>query len=298
MKLWAAILASALTVAAAGAQTPFTYKATVGEVLVQANVLDKKGRSINNLPASDFTVYENGVKQTIDTFSHDDAPVSVGILVDNSGSMRPKRERVDQAALNFVRASNPRDEVFIVKFNDLYDMVTPFTNSIPKMEAALGSLNPEAGTALYDAMLRGMAYLNKNAHHPKKVILLISDGEDDASSHTLEQTMKLVEAPDAPLVYAIGIYGDDDSRSARKDASKVLKKFADASGGNAYFPKNLDQVNTITEQVARDIRLQYSLVYRSNQSSPGFRAIKVEVKDPHLNHLTAHTRNGYLAGVN
>lgn len=298
MKLSGIILAVAWAVGAMWAQAPFTYKATVGEVLVQANVLDNKGRSINNLPASAFTVYENGVKQAIDTFSHDDAPVSVGILVDNSGSMRPKRERVDQAALNFVRASNPQDEVFIVKFNDLYELVTPFTNSVPKMEAALGSLNPEAGTALYDAIIRGMAYLNKNAHHPKKVILLISDGEDDASSHTIEQTIKLAEAPDAPLIYTIGIYGDDDSRSARKDASKVLKQLADASGGNAYFPKNLDQVNTITEQVARDIRLQYSLVYRSNQSTPGFRAIKVEVQAPHLKHLTAHTRNGYLAEVN
>src|SRR5690348_6517175 len=193
MRFWSAIIAVGVATAAAVAQTPFTYKTTVGEVLVQANVLDNHGRSINNLPASDFTIYENGVKQAIDSFSHEDAPVSVGILVDNSGSMRPKRLRVDQAALDFVRASNPQDEVFIVKFNDEYQMVTPFTNSIPKMEAALGEINPEAGTALYDAMLRSIAYLNQNAHHPKKVILLISDGEDDASTHTLEQTMHLIQ---------------------------------------------------------------------------------------------------------
>ena len=297
LNAWGVFLAVAL---AAGAQsaTPFTYKTTVGEVLVQANVLDKHGKAVNNLPQGDFTVLENGVPQKIESFSHADAPVSVGILVDNSGSMRPKRLRVDQAALNFVRASNPQGEVFIVKFNDEYQLAAPFTNSIPRMEQGLGEINPEAGTALYDAMIRGITYLSKNARHPKKVILLISDGEDDASSHSLAQAMALVQAPDAPLIYTIGIFGSDDSRSARKEASKVLQKFADASGGNAYFPKDLNEVNAITGQVARDIRLQYSLVYRSNQTTPGFRAIRVEVKDPHQKNLKAHTRNGYIAGVN
>ncbi|MGH9479038.1 MAG: VWA domain-containing protein, partial [Terriglobales bacterium] len=130
----AAVLLCVLAGAAQQTASPgFTFSATVGEVLVQANVLDKKGRSIDALPQSDFTVYENGVRQTIDSFSHADAPVSVGILVDNSGSMLPKRLQVDQAALNFVRASNPQDQVFIVKFNDLYRLVAPFTSSIPVM---------------------------------------------------------------------------------------------------------------------------------------------------------------------
>lgn len=279
-------------------QADFTFRANVGEVLVQANVLDKKGRSVNTLPASDFTVYENGVRQAVDSFSHDDAPVSVGILVDNSGSMRPKRVQVDQAALNFVRASNPQDEVFIVKFNDEYHLAAPFTNSIPKLETGLGEIDPQAGTALYDAIIHAVAYLNQYGKRSKKVLLLVTDGQDDASSHDLQQTLSIVQSQDAPLIYCIGLVDKEDGAAARKASHKVLVQFADATGGLAYFPKDLDQVDGITKKVAQDIRLQYSLVYRSNQTTPGFRSIRVEVNDPHLKHLTAHTRKGYfLQGV-
>jgi VWFA-related protein len=288
------ILGLAATCQQTTQQAPaFTFHANVGEVLVQASVLDNKGRTVNSLPAGDFTVYENGVKQNVESFSHDDAPVSVGILVDNSGSMRTKRIQVDQAALNFVRASNENDEVFIVKFNDEYHLASPFTNSIPALEKGLGEIDPQAGTALYDAIINGVTYLNKYGKRPKKVLLLITDGQDDASSHDLKQTLTLLQSLDAPEIYCIGLVDKDDSGSSRKESRKVLLQFADATGGLAYFPSNLDQVDAITNKVARDIRQQYSLVYRSNQSGPGFRSIKVEVKDPHLKHLTAHTRIGY-----
>ena len=272
----------------------YTFRLNVGEVLVQTNVLDKKGRSITSLPASDFTVYENGVRQTVKAFSHDDAPVSVGIVVDNSGSMRPKRLQVDHAALNFVRASNPQDEVFIVKFNDEYRLVAPFTNSIPKLEQGLGEVDPESSTALRDAVINAVGYMNKHATRAKKVLLLITDGQDDASSHSLQQTLRLLQSQDAPLIYCIGLFDNEDGRAARRDAEKVLLQFADNTGGVAYVPQNLSQVDAITKKVAQDIRLQYSLVYRSNQTSPGYRTIRLEVKDPHLKHLTAHTRRGYL----
>lgn len=288
-------LCSAQTVPAPPARAGFTFTANVGEVLVETDVLDKKGREVNSLPASDFTVYENGVRQTVESFSHDDAPVSVGILVDNSGSMQPKVVQVDRAALNFVRTSNPKDEVFIVKFNDEYRMVTPFTSSIPAMEAALGSIEPESSTALYDAIINADAYMRKHARNAKKVLLVITDGVDDASSHDLGHTMRLLQSQDAPLIYTIGLVDNGDSRSSRKEGHNVLVEIADATGGMAYFPKNLNQVDAITRMVAQDIRLQYSLVYRSNQTAPGFRAIRVEVRDPHLKHLSAHTRKGYIA---
>lgn len=280
------------------AQPGFTFQANVGEVLVQANVLDKHGRSVDTLPASDFTVFENGVAQKVDSFTHDDAPVSVGILVDNSGSMRPKRISVDQAALNFVRASNPQDEVFIVKFNDEYHLASPFTNSIPALEKGLGEIDPQAGTALYDAIINAVAYLNKYGKRSKKVLLLITDGQDDASSHDLKQALSIVQSQDAPLIYCIGLVDKEDGNATRKASHKVLMQFADATGGLAYFPKDLDQVDGITKKVAQDIRLQYSLVYRSNQTAPGFRAIRLEVHDPHHKHLTAQTRKGYYKAAN
>ncbi|MGH9519934.1 MAG: VWA domain-containing protein [Terriglobales bacterium] len=279
----------------AAPQPAFTFTANVGEVLVQTDVLDKKGREITNLPAADFTVYENGAKQAIKSFSHDDAPVSVGILVDNSGSMRPKVAQVDRAALNFVRSSNPQDEVFIVKFNDEYHLVAPFTNSIPALERDLGSIEPDSSTALYDAVINADSYLRKYGRHPKKVLLVITDGQDDASSHTLEHTLQLLQSQNAPLIYAIGLVDKDDSRGARKGGQRVLQEFADATGGLAYFPKSLAQVDGITRTVAQDIRQQYSLVYHSNQTTPGFRAIRVEVQDARRKHLTAHTRKGYVA---
>lgn len=291
----AGLLAAQAPPPPAASQPAFTFTANVGEVLVQTDVLDKKGREITDLPGADFSVFENGIQQVIRSFSHDDAPVSVGILVDNSGSMRPKVVQVDRAALNFVRSSNPQDEVFIVKFNDEYHLVAPFTNSIPALEKDLGSIEPESSTALYDAIINADTYLRRYGKHPKKVLLLVTDGQDDASSHTLEQTLRLLQSQNAPLIYAIGLVDKDDSRGARKESRRVLQEFADATGGLAYFPQNLDQVDGITRQVAQDIRQQYSLVYRSNQSAPGFRTIRVEIKDQHRKHLTAHTRKGYVA---
>jgi Ca-activated chloride channel family protein len=290
-------LAAALGCGAAAAQqtanSGITFRADVGNVLVQANVLDKHGHSVNDLPASDFTVYENGVRQTIDTFSHDDTPVSIGILVDNSGSMRPNVAAVDEAAMNFVRTSNPQDEVFEVLFNDEYHLVSPFTNDIAKLEQGLGSLDPDAGTALYDTVIRAAAYLKRYGTRPKKVLLLITDGDDDASSHNLKQTLRILQAQDAPLIYCIGLTDKGDAADFRRQSHKVLLQFAEDTGGVAYFPKNLRQVDAITRKVARDIRLQYSLVYRSNQKQPGYHTIRLEVKDPHRKNLHAYTRRGF-----
>jgi Ca-activated chloride channel family protein len=291
--LLAAVLCGSAALAQQAPSSGVTFRADVGNVLVQANVLDKHGRSVNNLPASDFTVYENGVRQKVDTFSHDDTPVSVGILVDDSGSMRPNVAAVDEAAMNFVRASNPQDEVFEVLFNDEYHLVSPFTNNVSKLELALGSLDPDAGTALYDTVIRAAAYLKRYGTRPKKVLLLITDGDDDASSHDLQQTLRIVQAQDAPLIYCIGLTDKGDGGFFSRQSHKVLLQFSEDTGGVAYFPKNLRQVDAITRKVARDIRLQYSLVYRSNQTQPGYHTIRLTVKDPKRKHLHAYTRRGF-----
>ena len=290
-----ALLAAAQTPVPAPKQTPFTYQATVGEVLVQASVTDKHGRTVNDLTQANFEITENGVPQIVDSFTHEDAPVSVGILVDNSGSMYDKRAQVDQATLNFVRASNPRDEDFIVKFNDEYHLVVPFTSSIPVMVQGLGSLNPQSSTALYDSILHAVRYMNQNARRKKKVLLVITDGNDDASGHDLKPTLALLEKQDVPEIYCIGILGSDQSRSAKKESDKALNAMAAATGGKAYFPKDVSQINQVTEAVAHDIRLQYSLTYHSNQTGPGYRRIQVKVSDPHRKHLSVYTRRGYVA---
>lgn len=272
------------------------FHANVGEVLVQVSVLDRHGRAVTDLPESDFTIYENGVPQKVDSFSAGDAPVSQGILVDNSGSMESKRIQVDEAALNFVRAGNPQDETFIVKFNDLYHLVAPFTNNIAALEKGLGEIHPAYSTAMYDAIIRGVEYMNRWAQRPKKVILLISDGEDDSSAHDLEQTEHILQAQNAPMIYCIGLSDKGDDSFVRKENARALHAIADLTGGAAYFPKSLSQVNAVTRKVAHDIRQQYSFTYISNQPAPGYHAIRVEVNDPHQKHLQALTRRGYFRG--
>lgn len=274
---------------------PFTFQANVGEVLVHATVLDKKHRTVPNLPQSDFSLFENGVPQRIEFFAHEDAPVSVGILVDNSGSMRDKRPEVNQAALNFVKSSNPGDEVFIVNFNDEYYLDAPFTNSIPKLQQGLEQIESRGGTALYDAIIASLDYLNQNAKNDKRVLLVVTDGDDNSSRYTLEQTLKLVQAENPPLIYAIGLIDPDDTRSMRHSAERALNSLAETTGGLAYFPKDLSQVDAITHEVAQDIRSQYTISYHSNQSGSGFRTIRLEVNDPKEKHLTVRTRGGYYA---
>jgi VWFA-related protein len=280
----------------AAPQTPFVFRANVGEVLVHASVLDKKHQPVEGLPQADFSVYENGVLQHIDFFSPEDAPVSVGILIDNSGSMRSSRPEVNRAALNFVQTSNRQDEVFIVNFNDEYYLDAALTNNIAKLQQGLQQVQSRGGTALYDAIIASLDYLKQNAKNDKRVLLVITDGDDDASRYTLEQTVRLMQAENPPLIYCIGILDPDDTRAMKKNAERTLNALSDATGGAAYFPKSLTQVGAITEQVAREIRLQYSMSYHSNQAGTGFRTIRVEVKDPKQKNLTVHTRKGYYQG--
>lgn len=280
----------------APAQTPFTFHANVGEVLVNATVLDRHHLAVPNLPEGDFTVYENGVKQRLNSFVHEDAPVSVGILVDNSGSMSDKRPEVNQAALNFVRAGNPGDEVFIVNFNDEYYLDAEFTHDIAKLQQGLEQIESRGGTALYDAVIASLDYLNQNAKNQKRVLLVITDGEDDASRYTLEQTVEQVQKENPPLIYCIGLIDPDDTRTMKREAKRTLESLAQVTGGVAFFPKNLAQVDAITREVAQDVRSQYTMTYHSNQPGTGYRAIRVEVKDKHLSHLSVRARTGYYRG--
>jgi len=241
-------------------------------------------------------VFEDGKQQNIISFHHVDIPVSMGIVIDNSGSMREKRNKVNQAALNLVRSSNPQDEVFIVNFNDEYYLDQDFSNNLLKLKEALEKIDPRGGTALYDAVVASADHLRRNARLEKKVLFLVTDGEDNASTDNLEQAVKQLQGENGPSVYAIGILGDEEHP---KRAKKALEIIAQRTGGIAFFPKTLDEVDEISRTVASDIRNQYAIGYKPSnpRGNGGFRQIHVEARAKGHGKMTVRTKSGYYAGA-
>jgi VWFA-related protein len=273
----------------------FVFHAEVQEVLLHATVEDDKHRMVTSLDKNSFTVFEDGKPQTITSFRHEDIPVALGIVIDNSGSMREKRDRVNKAALNLVRASNPQDQVFIVNFNDEYYLDQDFTSDIKKLQEALDKVEARGGTALYDALVASWSdYLKKNAKLQKKVLLVVTDGEDNESRETLEDTIRRLSEENGPTVYAIGLLGEEKERRARR----ALKMLAERTGGIAFLPKTLGEVDEISRTVAHDIRTQYTIGYKPStpKSAGGYRAIHVDARAKGYNKLTVRTRSGYYAG--
>ena len=272
-------------------------------VVLHATVTDDRGDFVTDLRPDNFKVYEDKVEQKIAVFQKQDIPVTMGLVIDNSGSMREKRSQVNAAALTFVRTSNPHDEVFVVNFNDEYylDLNEDFTSDPKELDEALGRIDSRGSTALYDALIGSLDHLKKG-HRDKRVLLVITDGDDDASRKSLEYTVKAAEQSDA-AIYAIGVFSDDDRKNSKKmvrHSKKVLTELAEATGGMAYFPDSLDQVNPVCEQVARDIRNQYTLgYYPTNTAKDGtFRAVQIQTLVAHGRKLSVRTRTGYYAQKN
>jgi len=267
----------------------------VDEVLLHATVVDDKQHIVTNLDRNAFSVFEDGKPQTIISFHHEDIPVAMGIVIDNSGSMREKRTKVNQAALNLVRASNAQDEVFVVNFNDEYYLDQDFTNDLLKLKEALEKIDAKGGTALYDALEASAANF-KNARLERKVLFVVTDGEDNASRDNLEQAVKRLQQENGPSVYAIGILGDEEHP---KRARRALEIIAQRTGGLAFFPTTLDQVDEISRQVAHDIRNQYTIGYKPTnpRASGGFRTIRVEAKANGHSKMVVRTKSGYYAGL-
>ena len=272
----------------------FVFKAEVQEVVLHATVVDDKQRMITNLDKNAFTVFENGRQQNITSFRHEDIPIALGIVIDNSGSMREKRDRVNRAALNLVRASNPQDQVFIVNFNDEYYLDQDYTSSVNKLREALEKVESRGGTALYDALVASADHLKKSAKLQKKALLVVTDGEDNASRESLETAVRRLQEENGPTVYAIGILGDEKQRRARR----ALQTIAERTGGIAFLPKNADEVDEISRTVAHDIRNQYTIGYKPTtpKSAGGYRTIHVDARAHGYNKLTVRTRSGYYAG--
>jgi Ca-activated chloride channel family protein len=272
----------------------FVFKAEVEEVILHATVLDDKQRMVTNLDRNAFTIFENGQPQTIKTFRHEDIPVAMGIVIDNSGSMREKRDKVNKAALNLVRSSNPQDEVFVVNFNDEYYLDQDFTSNIGKLKEALEKVESRGGTALYDAIVASADHLKKNAKLDKKVLFVVTDGEDNASRESLEEAIRRLQSENGPTVYAIGLLGEEKQRRARR----ALQEIAVRTGGVAFLPRTLDEVDEISSSVAHDIRNQYTIGYKPTtpKSAGGYRTIHAEARARGYGHLTVRTRSGYYAG--
>lgn len=272
----------------------FVFKAEVQEVVLHATVVDEKQRLITNLDRNAFSVFENGQQQAIKDFRQEDVPVAMGIVIDNSGSMREKRDKVNKAALNLVRSSNPQDQVFVVNFNDEYYLDQDFTGDINKLRESLEKVESRGGTALYDAVVASADHLAKNAKLSKKVLFVVTDGEDNASRESLEQAVRRLQEENGPTVYAIGLLGDEKARRARR----ALQTLAERTGGIAFLPRTVDEVDEISRTVAHDIRNQYTIGYAPTtpKSVGGYRTIRVDARAKGYNKLTVRTRTGYYPG--
>jgi len=278
-----------------GAEFKLTINANM--VLLNATVLDRHNALVSGLNAGDFQIYEDGVPQTIRHFTHEDIPVTAGILVDNSSSMGPKRSDVIAAALAFAGSSNPQDQMFVVNFSDHVSFGLParipFTDQREQLQLALSSIRTIGETALYDGIVVGLEHLQLG-NRDKKVLILITDGGDNASKNTLAQVMALTKQS-AAIIYAIGIFDEQDG----DQNPGVLKRFAKETGGEAFFPESSKEIAPICEKIARDIRNQYSLAYvPSNARQDGsFRTIEVKASAPGHGRLSVRTRTGYTAAV-
>lgn len=271
----------------------FVFKTEVREVILHAIVVDEQRRLVTNLDRPAFTALEDGVPQATTSFHRDDVPVAMGIVIDNSGSMREKRDKVNQAVFNLIRASNPKDETFVVNFSQDSYLDQDFTSDIGLLQQALQKVSTRGSTALYDAIVASTVHLKNNTRVGRKVLLVITDGRDNASQETLQEAMRRLQQKDGPTLYAIGL-GDE----LKPSDSRALRSLADSTGGVAFFPKGLDEVDNITRTVARDIRTQYTIGYKpTNRSENGkYRVIEVRAEAPGHRKLTVRTRSGYYAG--
>lgn len=274
----------------------YTLHEDVDEVLLDCAVIDEKGRPVTDLTRNDFRVWEDDVPQSTSSFRHQDLPVSMGILVDNSGSMRDKRSAVNEAAMNLLKDSNRQDSVFVVNFSDRAYLDQGFTSDLVALNRGLSRFDSKGTTALYDAVAASADMLSKYAKHPKQALLIVSDGADNASRLDLQQAIRRVQNLGGPVVYTIGLLYDSDAREYQR-ARTALESLSAETGGVAYFPQSLDEVNRIASDVALDIREQYTIGYHSTKPANlgGYRFVHVEATSPHHGKLIVRTRHGYYA---
>lgn len=264
-------------------------------VALQATVRSHNGAFVSGLGKEDFQVYEDGVLQQISAFSYEDVPVTVGLVVDNSGSMKPKVGNVIAAAMAFARSSNPEDQMFVVHFNEKVTFGLPanmpFADKEVQLREAVSRIKADGMTALYDAVAAALEHLSKG-NREKKVLIVISDGADNASKLKLAQLMAMAKQSDA-IIYTLGLFeeGDADQNPG------VLKQLAKATGGEAFLPESLKEIVSICERIAHEIRNQYTIAYvPANGKQDGtYRVIQVKAAAQGRGRFSVRTRAGYYA---
>lgn len=271
----------------------FVFKKEVQEVVLHATVVDAQRHLVPNLDQGAFSIFEDGTHQQITSFQREDVPVCLGIVIDNSGSMREKRNSVNQAVLNLVRESNPQDEVFVVNFSQDSYLDQDFTSDVNLVRGALQQVSMQGSTALYDAIVASSVHLKNNLHLENKVLLVITDGRDNASRETLQEARLRLQQKDGPTLYAIGLLGSGLDPQDRA----TLQELADSTGGAAFFPESLDQLDEISRTIGHDIRSRYAIGYKSTNPQPsGYRTVQVTAQVPGYGPLMVRTRKGYYAG--
>ncbi len=276
-------------------QSSFRISVDVALVVLHATVTDRQGNLVTNLVEKDFEISENGVPQAIKLFKNEDIPVAVGLVIDHSTSMVPKLAEVVTAARGFVRSSNRQDQMFVVNFNEKASLGLPsqvrFTDDTVELERAIMTELARGQTALYDAIAMGLERLQA-ASRDKKALIVISDGGDNASRLKLDQVMNLAGQSSA-VIYTVGVFDEDD----QDQNPGVLKRLAQATGGEAFLPHKLGEVTAICERIAHDIRHQYTIGYvPSNRARDGsYRTIRVRARTDGQGKLAVRTRTGYIA---
>jgi VWFA-related protein len=294
--LMPAVTCAQQTAAGAPPDVRYTISVNVEEVVLHATVRNRKGTPVAGLGKRNFQLFEDRVPQSIKHFGHEDIPVTVGIVIDNSGSMRPKRAEVIAAALAFAASSNPQDQMFLVNFNERVSFGLPpnmlFTDQPDQLKTAMGTVIADGRTALYDAVAVALEHLKKG-NRDKKVLIVVSDGADNASRLAKKQMLAIATQSNA-IIYSLGIYEPDDPENRDPQVLSALSK---ASGGEAYFPESLGDVQPICERIAHEIRNQYTISYiPTNQKPDGtYRTIQLRAASDEGRGLAVTTRAGYVA---
>ncbi|MEA2541497.1 MAG: Ca-activated chloride channel [Acidobacteriaceae bacterium] len=276
-----------------GSSGAYSLHVDAEEVVLNCTVLDSKRELANGLSRSNFKVFEDKALQTIISLQHQDTPVSIGLLVDNSESMSTKRTAVSSAAVDLVKASNPHDETFVINFSDQAYLDQDFTSDIGALQNGLAHLSQSGGTALYDTLITAADKMERSATRPRKVLIVITDGDDNSSKLNLDNAIHHVQNMQGPIIYSIGLlFGGDKSRHARRD----LQALSSETGGIAFFPGSLKDIDSVAAEVARDIRNQYAVAYHSpHTSADGYHSVTVEAHAEGHGRLTVYTRSGYLS---
>jgi Ca-activated chloride channel family protein len=272
------------------APVPVSISVKTRLVDLQVSVTDRKGGPVDNLGKENFRIFENGREQEIAVFGNQDLPVAVGIVVDHSGSMGSKLPEVAAAAEAFAQSSNPKDDLFVVNFNEMVSLTlspaTPFTSDERELRAALVGTKAHGETALYDAVDEALEHLTLS-RLARQALIVVTDGGDNASKHNLKEVLDLAKMSRAQI-YCIGIFDEQDP-----DANPgALRKLAAPTGGEAYFPTSPKQVAEITQRIAKNLRREYLLAFAPEQHAQGWRSVRVVASGGEK--LSVHTRTGYL----